>query len=184
MSATYEKVLRQLVKRAYTPGAEMAGGGMPPMDPSMMQGGGTPPMDPAMMQGGGMPPMDPSMMQGGMDPSMMQGGMDPMMMPITELTVGDLAGLIAEIVSEVSGGAAPVAEPKKDTPAAGTAPGNAEVVDRLDQILQLLGGGAEAAAPMGPMDGPVAPGMGAPKIASATSTKSIADMIIERMKKD
>lgn len=53
----------------------MGGGGMPPMDPSMM--GGMPPMDPSMM--GGMPPMDPSMMGGmpPMDPSMM-GGMPPM----------------------------------------------------------------------------------------------------------
>ena len=45
--------------------AMMGGGGMPPMDPSMM-GGGMPPMDPSMM--GGMPPVDPSMM-GAMPPA-------------------------------------------------------------------------------------------------------------------
>lgn len=64
----------QMQKRAYMRKAAA----QPPMgmDPSMMGGGGMPPMDPSMM--GGMPPMDPSMMGGmpPMDPSMM-GGMPP-----------------------------------------------------------------------------------------------------------
>jgi hypothetical protein len=74
-----------------------AGGGMPPMDPSMMGGqgmppGAMPPMDPSMMGGQGMP-MDPSMMGGQgmpMDPSMMGGmPMDPSMMGGQGMPPGD-----------------------------------------------------------------------------------------------
>jgi hypothetical protein len=59
--------------------------GMPPMDPSMMSavmggaGGGMPPMDPSMMgdAGGGMPPVDPSMLAELLASAGPAGGADP-----------------------------------------------------------------------------------------------------------
>lgn len=170
-------------------------GAMPPMDPSMGAGmaaaGGQAPVDPAT----GMP-MDPAAMggaPGGMPPGMGPGGSpdDLAMMPITELTVGDLAGLIAEIVTQSMGGEAPAeeapaepaAEPKGK--AEGTKATEADIVDRLDQILALLSGepaaaGAPPPQPMGPEAGAMSPEGPGPKLASVN--KSIADMICDRVK--
>jgi hypothetical protein len=171
-------------------------GAMPPMDPSMGAGmaaaGGAAPVDPAT----GMP-MDPAAMggaPGGMPPGMSPGGSpdDLAMMPVTELTVGDLAGLIAEVVTQAMGGEAgvpeeagpaPESEPKGE--AEGTKATEADIVDRLDQILALLSGepsmaGAPPPQPMGPEAGAVAPEGPGPKMASVN--RSIADMICERVK--
>jgi len=97
------------VKQAFMP--PEAGGGAPPMDPSMMGGappgaippGGAPPMDPSMMGGappGAMPPgaMPPSGAPP-MDPSMM-GGAPPMDPAAAAVTGGDPAEQIRSVVQE------------------------------------------------------------------------------------
>ena len=190
MVSARAKVLASILieKKAFAPGGEM--GGPPPMDPAA---GGAPmagpPMDPA--QAGGAP-MDPAMdpAAGGQD----MGGEDPMMMPISMLTVGDLVGLVGEVVTQSIGGGAPEGE----APAPEAAPEGAgaegdsleddDVVGRLDQILELLSAtvGAPAgdpamAAPMG-LDAGAAPMGGAPKMASTkVGGTSIADMILDKV---
>ena len=109
------KQARLSIKQAFMP--PEAGGGAPPMDPSMMGGappgamppGGAPPMDPSMMGGappgamppGGAPPMDPSMMGGAppMDPSMM-GGAPPMDPAAAAGAGGDPTEQIRSVVQE------------------------------------------------------------------------------------
>jgi len=177
-------------KKAFTPGSQMAGGGMPPppmdpaaggapMDPAMM--GGAPPMDPAMA---GMPPADPSMaggmdMAGGappvdpatgmpMDPAAMGGTPvpqeDPMMIPITELVVGDLMAVISEAIGGGAGGGEAAPEEKKEG-ATESAPTEADDTNsRLDQIIELLGG-AGGGAPM--EAAPAGPAAGAPPVEGA-----------------
>ena len=117
------------------------GGGMPPMDPSMMGGmppqGGMPPMDPSMMGGGGMPPMDPSMMggmpsQGGMppmDPSMM-GGMPP------PPPGGDMGG--GQPVMLSMDDLQSILEQASDHKGDHGKASNAEIMDRLDEIEGML----------------------------------------------
>lgn len=201
-------LLRLLEKMAFAPTSAMQGGGQMSMDPAAMQGA-MPPMDPSMGAGmaaaGGQPmvdpstgmPMDPSMMGGApggmpMYPSMMGG--DPMLMPITELTVSDLIGLIGETVTQSLGGGegAPAekapSEPKGE--AEGTTASSNDIVDRLDQILALLGGVSAPAVPMGPEAGAVSPaGVGpaappgpAPKMAATIGRTSIADMILSKVR--
>ena len=178
-------------------------GAMPPMDPSMGGGmaaaGGAPPVDPATgmpmdpaAMGGGAPPVDPATGMP-MDPAAMGGGADPMTMPITNLTVGDLVSIIGEVVTQAMGGgggeaAAPAAEEPQGE-AEGTKATENDVVDRLDQILALLSGGAPGAEqapmqPMGPEAGPIAPeaaGQG-PKLAShKVGRTSVADMVLQKM---
>ena len=103
------KQARLSIKQAFMP--PEAGGGAPPMDPSMggVPPGGVPPMDPSMMGGappgamppGGAPPMDPSMMGGAppMDPSMM-GGAPPMDPAAAAGAGGDPTEQIRSVVQE------------------------------------------------------------------------------------
>lgn len=98
-------------KRAFTPSAPPAGpqmapppdagGGAPPMDPSMA--GGAPPMDPSMA--GGAPPMDPSMAGGAppMDPAA-AGGAPPQ---------GGGGPDIQQILSDLAGGVDGMSETMK-----------------------------------------------------------------------
>lgn len=194
-----------------TPGAPMGDPSMmggAPMDPSM---GGGAPMDPSMAGGApaGAPMGDPSMMGGApaggpmlVDPSTgMAMPQDPASMPITMLTVGDLIGLIGDVVSEVlstqagapaAGAPAPGAEgaangeeggekPKDSTAAK---PDMNDVVSRLDQLISLVGGaptGTPPAAPQGPTAGAVDAGGMGPKAASARGA-TIADAICSKVR--
>lgn len=73
---TFRAIMQKRAASVMTPEAQQAaaGGGQPPMDPSMMGGapGGMPPD-----AGGGQPPMDPAMAQGGPPPQGPQGGEIP-----------------------------------------------------------------------------------------------------------
>ena len=204
MVSARAKVLASILieKKAFAPGGEM--GGQPPMDPAA---GGAPmagpPMDPAQAGGAPMagPPMDPAAGGAPMNPAMDpaaggqgMGGEDPMMMPISMLTVGDLIGLVGEVVTQAIGGGAPegAAPAPEAAPEGAGAEGDSleddDVVGRLDQILELLSAtvGAPAgdpamAAPMGP-DAGAAPMGGAPKMASTkVGGTSIADMILDKV---
>ena len=187
MISARSKVLASMLleKKAFAPGSAMGA----PADPAA--GGapmaGPPPMDPAVV--GGQPPMDPAAQ--GQD----MGGQDPMAMPISMLTVGDLVGLVGEVVTQAMGGGAPESgAPEAAAPAVpegagaeGDSLADDDVVGRLDQILELLSavtgasaGAPAAAAPMGP-DAGAAPMGGAPKMASTKVGGSIADMILDKV---
>ena len=136
-------------KKAFTPPQALGG-----LDPNMPPG--TAPvaesaMDPAAQgapvgpMAGGVPPMAPAA-AGGMPPPPAPGGggeQDIMSLPITNLTIGDLATLIGEVVTTaMSGGEAPVgaegAAPVEEKPKTGTA----AIEEKLDQLLSLFGAGA------------------------------------------
>lgn len=119
-------------------GDPSAMGGMP-MDPSMMGGApaGGVPMDPSA--GGGMPPADPSM--GAVDPNSLAGAMvnsAPASGTIT-MTVQDLIAIIQSVQAPAKGKSKPTVE---GAAPAGAAPqGGDSSSAKLDQILQMLGGG-------------------------------------------
>lgn len=108
-------------------------GGMP-MDPAAMGGMPPLPMDPAMA--GGMP-MDPAMMGGmppPMDPAAMGGApMDPMSQPI-QMTAGDLMAFVQQM-----GGAPGAAEAPAGEPAPSGRVTNAQLMERMDALEQMLG---------------------------------------------
>ena len=161
-------------------------GGQPPMDPNAQ-----PPMDPSQM--GGQPPMDPSQMGGapGMDPSMMGGmpggmgmPMDPSMMVqtatigslsitdfqavMTDMLTNILQQIVPALIDEIKGaGAAPVGatpDPSEIAPQDDSRGiSNSEIAQKLDALIAVMSGGADAGAPgMGPETG--APMAGGPEM--------------------
>lgn len=190
------------------------GGGMPPqpgMDPSMMQGGGMPPqpgMDPAMAQGGGMPQPDPQTglitdPQTGMmidpasglviDPASGQafdpqtgepvdmGGGEQQQEPIIgDMPLGEFKQMVREIVADVITGGKVNGEENADMKS--TASG--EINEKLDALIQLLGGGAQA-APAGMMGAGAGEPMAMERTAAANGKTdwSLADMILKNAKR-
>ncbi len=166
-----QAVLDGFQKKAFVP---MPGGQQPVAGAGpMTEGMGAPMGDPAMggMPPEGMPPMDPAM--GGMPPEMMGGmpPMDPGMMgpPSGSVTmsVPELLQLIEVVKGTAS--AAPLAAPGEE-PALGM-PGeeakpkrttNAQILEKLDGLLGMLGGGDPGAGmppPPMPPEGMPPPGM-------------------------